>query len=306
MELIRSLESNATALITCDKSVVMEANQFNFMELVAHLRDPTLLSDQSIFNIPNERTFMDYDRIRFDIDPPGRYWWDTTVTSMNPRDSGTASFARFQLKTPGPTSASTSLIGQWKDGKSIVQNLLFIISGRITELVKSVQELREMYTHLSLLLPLQCCISNPFQEIDQVTAYYNELFEHLKKQDSTTLLFQRRQDKLKELNSHTLHTPVCVMGSLEDSKDTPTYVQQHEMSCQCFINEYLSIPYSYNLIDVFLFDGVKVPKEGLDKMQATEKKSFTFKMNELATEVLKAIKVLVRPCIQFNINNCLL
>jgi len=80
------------------------------------------------------------------------------------------------------------------------------------------------YTHLSLLLPLQCCKEIPFQEIDKVTAYYNELFEHLKKQDSTTLLFQRRQDKLKELNSDTLQTPVCGEEPLVSSNDTTAYV----------------------------------------------------------------------------------
>jgi len=306
MELVRTLEATATALITCDKSVVMEANQYNFMVLVAQLRDPRLLSDISIFNIPNESTFLDYKRITgVDTDPPGRYWWDKEIFATNPRDSGTASFARFQLQAPGQKSSSTAFIGQWKDDTSIIENLLIRVTGRIQTMETLVQELREMYIHLSLLLPLQCTKQFPL-DVPQVTAHYNELFQHLKKQDSKTLLFQRRQDKLKDMNSDFFNSSVSSQENATSSNEPTITVEEHTSNCETILNEYLNLPYTYNMLGVFLFEGAKIPKDGLEKLEASHKRSFNFKMNQLATAVLSAHDVLVRTRMPFHTKHYLI
>ena len=62
MDLTRNLDTLTKAIVECNGSVIGAANQDNYMHLVAHLRNPEMLKDHSIHNVPYTNTFLDFVR----------------------------------------------------------------------------------------------------------------------------------------------------------------------------------------------------------------------------------------------------
>ena len=97
MDMTRNLDTLTAAIVECSGSVIGAANQDNYMHLIAHLRNPEMLKDNSIHNVPYTNTFLDFVRWGDTRSKVTRYPWDQAVSTQH--RPTIQSFLRFQLNS---------------------------------------------------------------------------------------------------------------------------------------------------------------------------------------------------------------
>jgi len=265
MDMTRNLDTLTKAIVECNGSVIGAANQDNYMHLVAHLRNPEMLKDHSIHNVPYTNTFLDFVRWGNNLSKVTRYAWDQAVSEQH--RPTIQSFLRFQLNSVkrGNNTQSHTKVAAWEDNKSIIQDLLEKVISSISKMEVLLVELREFHVYLSFALWNE----RETRDQDDVCVVYEDHLEMYNEftKDTTAKLFER------EGTVNFVEAPVQTSEQGEEGKLSS---QSLRIECMEKLDEFIQLPYCYNLKEEFLMTKGKLDKN-------TVPVSLGQKMSELAT-----------------------
>ena len=275
MDLTRSLDNLTSAIVECKSSVIVAANQDNFMHLIAHLRDPELLIRSSIHNVPYTNTFLDYVRWENSESRVTRYPWDQAVRYTN--IATIQSFLRFQLKSVkrGSNASSHTKEAAWEDGKSLIMDLIIRVTKTVHGLDKHLKELRDLHVYLSFAAWNNRDTLHD-NDVDVIFSNHSDMFQTFKL-DSCAKIFRRT-------GTVQFCEQPAALDKQDEEKESLTETLRRE--CKEKMIEYIELPYTYDLIKDFLMTEEKYNKGKIPM-------SIGRKMTELATSVKEAIQFLV-------------
>lgn len=280
MELTRTLDFLTKGITVCDISLISLANKDNFMHLVAQQRGVHVLQSASNFNIPLRHTFLDYVRYETstDIRVPGRYHWDNKVTYGEERPL--PSFARLVFE-PKNDRGTPERVVSWESKVTLIQDLLKDVSGHAKRLHDLLSESRGVH---DLLFFMQLAnIAHTEEPIDNGKTYeiYYAMYEKYKSAlCDHELLFREYDNTQDDKDFSELSASKYTEFATTDSK---TY----KIQCEKKIKELIDLPYSYNILQTFLF-------QAKNKFQDTDIQSFTGKLSELGDHMSTFKTYLVR------------
>ena len=276
MDLTRSLDSLTTAIVECKSSVIVAANQDNFMHLIAHLRDPQMLTRSSIHNVPYTNTFLDYVRWENNDSRVTRYAWDQAVREAN--IATIQSFLRFQLKSMkrSTNAVSHTKVAAWEDDKSLIMDLISTVTTAVNGMKRHLLELRNYHVYLSFALWNK---RSTIDSNDECVIFddHHEMFVNFLSASSPKLF--RRTGMVEFIEAPA--------KKAENHEYSEVEAETLRSECKAKLNEYIRLPYTYDLVKDFL---------NIDETysNSTIPVSFGQKMTDLAICIKEAVHDLVR------------
>jgi hypothetical protein len=291
MELTRTLELVTKGITVCDTSLISLSNTDNFMHLVAQQRGVHDLQSASFFNIPLRHTFLDYVRYegRTDIRVPGRYPWDKDVSIAG--ENPFTSFARLVFEQKSD-KGQQERVPSWEGNVTLIQALLQDVTGHARRLHDHLSELRVTHDHAYFMRVREK--NETYGEVNNSDTYtlYNNIYNNYKLTIGEHELLQRTYDNTEDDDMDFSEMSAANFIGFE-STDTSSYLNQ----CENKVKKLVDLPYSYNILQHFLFQDMK-------KFNDCDIQSMAGKLSELGNLVSSFKKLLVRIAISlFNLNN---
>lgn len=275
--LTRSLEHVSNALLRCDRSVIMGANQENFMNLVAHLHGQQSLASSSFQNIPSRFTYMDSTWNDYDPTVATRMPWDSRVATKQYRDI--ASFSRFQLKSTSSSAVEKTLSAAYENDISIVEETLFNVKKTIESIGGQLTLLRNIHSDYCLLLHDTEADLTSTEDYtlnnEAISKHYQSLFQEFHNSTDVARIFGRKDHKVHKLNTE-------VFSIIPENTPPDCYLQM----CKDKMVECISYPYEYCIQERFLYTA-------LTNKKTFDGQSISQKMTELKMMVEEGCKQLV-------------
>jgi len=280
MELTRTLELVTKAVTVCDTSLISLSNTDNFMHLVAQQRGVHDLQIASFFNIPLRHTFLDYERYegKTDIRMPGRYPWDKDVSIAGERPF--TSFARLVFE-PKSDKGQQDRVPSWEGNVTLIQALLQDVTGHAIRLHDHISELRNVHDLAFFMRAREKNQTNSEVSNSNTYTHYNDIYNNYKGTIGEHELLQRTFDNHEDDN---MDFGVMSAESFTDfeSTDNTSYL----IHCENKVKELVELPYSYNILQLFLFQDRK-------KINDCDIQSLAGKLSELGNLVSSFKKLLV-------------
>jgi len=259
--------------------------------LVAQQRGVHDLQSASFFNIPLRHTFLDYVRYEghTDIRVPGRYPWDKEVSIAEERPF--TSFARLVFEQKSD-KGQQERVPSWEGNVTLIQALLQDVTGHARRLHDHLSELRVTHDHAYFMRVREKNETNGEVNNSDTYTLYNNIYNNYKLTIGEHELLQRTYDNTEDDDMDFSEMSAANFIGFE-STDTSSYLNQ----CENKVKKLVDLPYSYNILQHFLFQDMK-------KFNDCDIQSMAGKLSELGNLVSSFKKLLVRIAISlFNLNN---